>query len=179
MSEPWTADWRQSAAKPWRMGADAQASSQEGEAGNPFRIASPGLACAAPGDMLSPHGQGPQQTSSDAMTRITNVDQIVAILRQRLLEKDRSSGASRAVVSVKSGQQSALQALAGIEGVDDRRLRRAVIQDILADQFGRHLVNDASFQQMVDRVTSTLENDPGAANVFATVIRDLRAQAQA
>lgn len=108
------------------------------------------------------------------MTRIQNVDQIVAVLRQRLL----ASGARRpASAGAPTSEPSAVQALASIEGLDDHQLRRALIQDILAEQLGRHLVNDAGFQQVVERVVGALERDAESASLFARVVSDVRAQA--
>lgn len=67
-----------------------------------------------------------------------------------------------------------LQALAALEGVDDRRLRRALIQNVLADQFGGDLLNEARFQQVVDRVTETLEQDTAGLRLLDRVVTELR-----
>ena len=121
------------------------------------------------------------------MHPISNVDRIVLILRQRLQERARASSAGRKEgrAPAGSGGQGAanpmetVQALAAVEGVDDRQLKRALIQGVLAENLGKGLVNDASFQQMVDRVTETLDRDPELGPLMARVAADLRAAARA
>src|SRR5690242_7816440 len=98
------------------------------------------------------------------MDPISNVDRLVLLLRQRLAERSRLAGSARVAVRPGAPERPPsgidnVQALAAVEGVDDRQLRRALIQNILADQLGPKLINDAKFQQVVDRVTETIEAD--------------------
>ena len=98
------------------------------------------------------------------MDPISNVDQLVLLLRQRLAERSRaaSSGKTGQVRSARetaSAEVDSAHALAAIDGVDERQLKRALIQNILADQLGGALLNDAQFQQVVDRVTETIGRD--------------------
>lgn len=115
------------------------------------------------------------------MTNITPLDGLVVLLRQRLAER---TGKTRAGSRARTGEGAGasapklVQALAEIEGVDDRRLRRALIQDILGNHFGKAMVNDARFQQVIDKVTSTLEADADASSAFSRVISDLRGAAR-
>jgi hypothetical protein len=113
------------------------------------------------------------------MDPISNVDQLVLLLRQRLTERSRASpGGQRDRTHSPSeptqGSVHSVQALAALEDVDEHQLKRAVIQSILAEHFGAGLVNDAKFQQVVDRVTETLESETGAPLLFAQVVRELR-----
>ncbi|HEY9219047.1 MAG TPA: hypothetical protein VIO94_13425 [Phenylobacterium sp.] len=108
------------------------------------------------------------------MTRVQNIDQLVLVLRQRLLQQ--TAGTKRSQTTQRRSPRSpqAIEALAASEGLDDRPLRRAVIQDILAEQFGRELLNQPQFQLVVDRVAATLEDDPNGAQLLNSVIRELR-----
>ena len=71
-----------------------------------------------------------------------------------------------------------VQALAALGQVDDRQLKRALVQGALAESLGSGLVNDSSFQQMVDRVAETLDRDPDLGPLLARVVADLRATAR-
>jgi len=117
------------------------------------------------------------------MEPISNVDRLVLILRQRLQERARASGARRAGRPAPAGRGPAepmamVQALAAVDTVDDRQLKRALVQGVLAENLGPGLVNDASFQQMVDRVAETLDRDPDLGKLMARVVADLRAAAR-
>lgn len=117
------------------------------------------------------------------MDPISNVDRLVLLLRQRLQDRSRTAGAARPAARTATGEAPAaglenLQALAAVEGIDERQFRRALIENILADQFGPDLRNEAKFQQVVDRVSETLENEPGAARLLERVVGDLRTAAR-
>lgn len=114
------------------------------------------------------------------MDPISNVDRIAILLRQRLLERAKATGSARSErkSSVQPAEPTPLEraeALATVEGVDDRQLRRALLQGILTDQLGADLINEARFQQVVDRVAETMEADPGAARLLDRIVKDLRA----
>lgn len=112
------------------------------------------------------------------MTRITNVDHLVLLLRQRLNERAQRTSAQKSAAPGRVDQRTGVQALSSIEEVDDRTLRRALIQDVLAEHFGRALLNEAEFQQIVDRVTSALEEDRDASKLFGTVTAEVRRAAR-
>ncbi len=113
------------------------------------------------------------------MEPISNADRLVLLLRQKLQERAKAGGAARTADKSRSGvatpAPSGLQALAAAEGVDERTLRRAFVQHLLADQLGPELINDAQFQQVVTRVTDTIEEDAAAAGLLSRLIADLRA----
>jgi hypothetical protein len=111
------------------------------------------------------------------MDPISNVDGLALLLRQRLAERARlDSGKTESLQrNVKPVGPDALHALAAIRGVDERQLRRTLVQSLLVDQFGAELLNDAKFQQVVDRVTEALESHPATAGLLSRMILELRA----
>ena len=111
------------------------------------------------------------------MEPISNADRLVILLRQKLEERAKAGKAGQAgsKANVESPEEpSGVRALAAIEGTDERQLRRALIQNLLADQLGPELLNDAQFQQVVTRVTDTIEDDPVAAKLLSRLVADLR-----
>ncbi len=69
---------------------------------------------------------------------------------------------------------SGLSALARFGELDDRQLKRMIIQQLLADQFRPTLVNDARFQQVVSRVTEAVDEEPASAALLNEVLADVR-----
>ncbi len=112
------------------------------------------------------------------MDPISNADRLLLLLRQKLLDRSKAAASGRAARPAAQRPSNAglgsVQALAGIEGVDERQLRRALIQALLADQLGEGLINEAEFQQVVERVTSAIGEDRVAASLLGRVIEDLR-----
>jgi hypothetical protein len=113
------------------------------------------------------------------MDPISNVDGLVLLLRQRLAERSRPArtAGERAQAGSEMAQPDAVRALAAVEGVDDKQLRRALIQSLLIDQFGKELINDAKFQQVVSRVVDIIEAEPASSDLLSSATRDLRASA--
>jgi hypothetical protein len=113
------------------------------------------------------------------MDPISNTDRLVLILRQRLKERAKTGVASTGSSRKSSGEaisssKTGVRGLVGVEGVEAHVLHRALIQDILADQLGTNLVNDAQFQQVVSQVTEVIEADPAGSDLLARLISDLR-----
>ncbi|MEJ0027176.1 MAG: hypothetical protein WDN01_14200 [Rhizomicrobium sp.] len=111
------------------------------------------------------------------MEPISNADRLVHLLRQKLQERAKARGG--AGVRARSGVQApdepaGLQALAAIDGADEHHLRRTLIQNLLADQLGPALLNDAQFQQIVSRVTEAINADEAAARLLSRLIADLK-----
>jgi NAD(P)H-hydrate repair Nnr-like enzyme with NAD(P)H-hydrate dehydratase domain len=113
------------------------------------------------------------------MDPISNANRIAMLLRQRLQEKSRSGSVERGGRKDLRGAgdtagKSAVQSADAIENLDDRKLKRALIENILADQLGAGLINDARFQQVVDQVTETIDADGDGGTLLARAIADLR-----
>jgi hypothetical protein len=112
------------------------------------------------------------------MDPISGSDRLVALLRQKLEERAKTSAGKRGSIKspVSSGPQepSGVHALAAIDGADEHQLRRAFIQYLLVDQLGSGLMNDARFQQVVSRVTEAIEEDGNAAALLNRLVAELR-----
>ncbi len=115
------------------------------------------------------------------MDPISNVDALVLLLRKRLAERARSTAsgkpADRSVGDQPQAQMDGVHALAAVAGISDHQLGRALIQRVLAEQFGAQAINEPKFQAVVTRVTETLEQEPSAALLLSRVLKDLRAAA--
>jgi len=115
------------------------------------------------------------------MDPISNVDRLVFLLRQRLLERSRTAGSGpagkRAANQRAPGGMESVQALAAISGVDGRQLKRALIQNILVEQLGTPLLNEAKFQVVVDQVVSTIDDDAGSSKLLSRLVQELRTSA--
>lgn len=111
------------------------------------------------------------------MDPISNVDRLVLLLRQRLSERAATRGPA-GVSRRPPAAPDAVRTLAAVEGLDPRRMRRTLIESLLAEAFGRSVVNEARFQQVVDRVTETIEADAEAARLLGRVVDDLKAAAR-
>lgn len=113
------------------------------------------------------------------MEPVSNADRLVLLLRQKLEERSKTmaarSGAKPKPATTAPLEPSGIRSLAAIEGADERSLRRAVIQNLLADQLDPALINDAQFQQIVTRVTDAIEDDANASKLLSRVVADLKA----
>jgi DNA-binding TFAR19-related protein (PDSD5 family) len=101
------------------------------------------------------------------------------LLRHKLQERAKAGAKSRAgkladAQTVEPSTAQGIQALAQIEDADERLLRRALVQTLLADQMGSDFLNDAQFQQIVTRVTDAVEEEPAAAALLSKVLSDIR-----
>lgn len=106
---------------------------------------------------------------------VNNLERISLLLREKLAE--RAKAAHRGQASTNGRQPSApssVAALAALGGVDDRQFRRAVIQSVLVGHFGREVMNDAAFQQIVAQVTDALEGDEEARQMLDRAAGELR-----
>jgi len=111
------------------------------------------------------------------MDPISNADRLVLLLRLKLEERAKSNAANRAASKPHTEAPASpldVRALATIDWSDERPMRRAIIQSLLADQLGPELVNDAQFQQIVTRVSDAIEDDTGASELLTKVVAELR-----
>ncbi|AHE55637.1 hypothetical protein [Sphingomonas sanxanigenens] len=108
------------------------------------------------------------------MDPVSNADRLIQVLRQRLQDRSRTSTSSRKAPA--GTRADGLVPLAPVAGGDERQFRRALVQNILVEHFGADLVNDARFQELVDRVTVSLERDENGAALLGRVAYDVRGE---
>ena len=97
------------------------------------------------------------------MTRITNNDQILALVRsqlQRMAKRDKSARSSRtgaaAATQTLSGRQK-VETLASIEDLSERELAEGFVRIVLAEEFGETIAATPGFQRVVERTAKLLE----------------------
>jgi hypothetical protein len=116
------------------------------------------------------------------LSAISGADRLVLLLRQRLEERAKAGRGGpaqrKSADSPRLTSADTVRALAGVEGMDERHLRRALIQNLLLDSFGEKMVAEPQFQQVIDRVTQTIESDPKAAVLLQGMVRELKAAAR-
>jgi hypothetical protein len=109
------------------------------------------------------------------MDPISNADGLVLLLRQKLRERARRAHTAPGKKTESSSlQPSALQQLAAVEDIDERTLRRALVQNLLVEHFGHGVLNDAQFQQIVSRVDRAIEEDADAVMLVSQILKELR-----
>lgn len=113
------------------------------------------------------------------MDAIHSTHPVLLLLRQKLAERARKPGS--AVSKADSRQQAVasdpldrLGALAQQEGIDQRTVERLFVESVLTKEFGTDLVNDAQFQQVIERVIRTMSGDPDVANQLRDVLTHLK-----
>jgi len=113
------------------------------------------------------------------MDPVSNADRLVRILRHRLDQRSRASGrGAPSAPSAQSSRSGGVQPLAAVADIDDRQMRRSLIQGILTDQFGTDLLNDAKFQHVIDQVIETLGENEQGARLLDRMVGELRAAAR-
>jgi len=111
------------------------------------------------------------------MEPISGTDRLLALLRQKLEERAKTGSSHRGSAKLppnQSREPSGVHAYAAIDGRDERQLRRALVQQLLGEQFGPDLLNDAHFQQIVTRVTDAIEEDEVAAALLSSLVEELK-----
>ena len=112
------------------------------------------------------------------MTRVTNSDQILILLRQQL---QRMSGRSQTRKAARTdgnrgSEQSGvarLRALAQLDDLTSDDFERALIQGLLIEEFGEGFVNDPRFQKLVDQVLGIIASDQQSRKLLQGAKREL------
>ncbi len=116
------------------------------------------------------------------MTRISNVDQALMLLRQQLQQMaktDRSSrGArtSRSSVQQRKSAAERIEALTRSGDLSEDDLARALIGALLADEFGDDAANDHRFRKLADEVHRIIASDAKAKTLLSAALRNTRQQ---
>ncbi len=109
------------------------------------------------------------------MTRIDNNQQLIAIVRQQL---ERASKAkierTPKVAPSTSKEVTGAKRLSQLEGFNEDELSRALVESILTEEFGEGLINEAQFQQIVDKITKQLKSDGESAKLISDTLLELK-----
>jgi hypothetical protein len=105
---------------------------------------------------------------------ISSIDRVVLLLRERLRERSSVTSGRRAGADRLRSERRSVDAMAAISGVTDEQLKRALVQRLLCDHFGDDLVNDASFQAVVDQVMQSLQTEASVSQLLDGAVSDLR-----
>lgn len=113
------------------------------------------------------------------MTRISNTDQVLLLLREQLqkLGQNRKERTSRSGTVRKSTPRpiARLQAMASYE--EGEEFRRTLVRAILTEEMGEAMANDPSFQAVVDNVYRMISATPDGQDLIDRAGRQLRGAA--
>ena len=114
------------------------------------------------------------------MTRITQSDQIVLLLRQQLQRVAGRKDVRRKERIGKSatGENTGLrvEALAALRGLPQEDVERALLRMLLIDEMGEAIGNDPKFQGVIDRVHRLIKSDRETNQLMGRALEVLRAE---
>lgn len=97
------------------------------------------------------------------MTSISNVDQVMLLLRQRLRSlSDNKNVVRKSKIAAERSEKSSVKrvkALVMLKEMPEKDFERTFIQGLLTDEFGEAMINDPKFQEIVDRVLNVIHSD--------------------
>ena len=102
-------------------------------------------------------------------------DRFAILLRARLEARARAARAGQPTLSKAAASQASLMVLAARAGADKKQLSRMMIEQMLTENFGSKLANEAGFQQVISRVAEAMEEDPELANQMEILLASLSA----
>jgi hypothetical protein len=109
------------------------------------------------------------------MTRITNADQVLLLLRAHLERAQRGKRAGTERRSTRAGAMSRVRELANTEGLSEAEVGRALIAGILTEEFGAELAVEPRFQAMIDDVRRIIERDDSGKALLKRAIAQIGA----
>ncbi|MDQ4087016.1 MAG: hypothetical protein M3177_03225 [Pseudomonadota bacterium] len=111
------------------------------------------------------------------MTRITNVDQVLLLLQEKLRRMDRSRTARTGRPSAATPRPLArLQALAALDHISEEDFKRTMVRALLTEELGEGLGNDPAFQTVVDDVFRIISASEQGRELIEQAARQLRAE---
>ncbi len=108
------------------------------------------------------------------MTRITNADQVLVLLRAHLERADKTRRANRPGTPAR--KRSALQRVTEIASdsqASEDDIRRALVASILVEEFGAGLAGDVRFQDVVTNVLKMISEDGASSQLIDGALRQL------
>ena len=111
------------------------------------------------------------------MTRISNADHVLLLLRNHLERMQKARGKRASVKRGDAGRQTTplqrLERLASVSDLSESDLQRGLIEAVLADEFGADVSNDARFHGVVSEVLSAISKDERASAMLRDACRTL------
>lgn len=113
------------------------------------------------------------------MTRISNVDQVLLLLREQLQRTGGGRGATAKARVARAEASSArpldrVRALAVLDTLDEEELRRAVVRGLLAEQLGEAVGNDSAMIAIVDQVSRIIGETPEGRELMDRALAQLK-----
>lgn len=114
------------------------------------------------------------------MTRITNTDQIMLLLRQQLQQMSKAERSQRGARTSRSDIQQRQTAASRIEAIaregqlSEEEFARTLVGALLTDEFGGEAANDHRFQKLVEDVHRIIASDAKAKRLLVEALREIR-----
>ncbi|OQW70374.1 MAG: hypothetical protein BVN33_17515 [Proteobacteria bacterium ST_bin13] len=113
------------------------------------------------------------------MTRISNADQVLLLLREQLQRAGKTSGSKRKSQTDRAGPATVrplerVRGLAALDTLNDDEVRRAIIRGILTEELGEAVGNDAAFQATIDNVVRIIGDAPGGSDLLNRAVAQLK-----
>jgi hypothetical protein len=118
------------------------------------------------------------------MTRISNVDQVMLLLRQQLQRMSKSDRQQKSgnVSSTPQRREPALGRIEEITRADElteEDLARTLVGALLVDEFGEAVANDPKFQSLVREVHRIIASDADSKALLRDALKDVKKQDRA
>lgn len=109
------------------------------------------------------------------MTKITNADQVLILLRAHLERAKRASKAGAQKNSSRSGPLERVTKLAATEGLSEEDVARALIGGLLAEEFGAEFAAEPRFQSLVEDVRLMIDRDENGRSLLRRAVGEIGA----
>jgi hypothetical protein len=113
------------------------------------------------------------------LTRITNADQVLLLLKSHLQRAQRGERKPASAPLRSSAQQTPLERVQNLVRQDDlpeSEIGRALVRGLLSHEFGASVSNDAEFQAILDDVLATIRRDETTSRLLNRAIAQLTEQ---
>lgn len=115
------------------------------------------------------------------MTRITNTDQVILLLRNQLQRMDKTGKkkVTKPGVKKKEVERTPLRRVSAMnneDGLSNEEIHRALISGILTEEFGTGFANDPAFQRLIDDVLNAINHSENGKNLLGGAMSQLNKQ---
>jgi hypothetical protein len=114
------------------------------------------------------------------MTRISNVDQVMLLLRQqlqRMSKSDRQQKTGNVSAATPQRREAAVGRIEEITRADELSeddLARTLVSALLVDEFGEAVANDPKFQSLVGEVHRIIAADADGKALLQDALKDVK-----